>query len=168
MSIDERIAHIAESARRNRWATAGLELIELRKWYEASPPEAFAADERSWAEFVSKRLPSIAPADVERFMGAVLYRGGAMQCSACGAQAVCRCGCGAPYFVEPPWATPASAPVSARDRAVAAIQAAPEKSDRAIAGEIGVGHQTVGRARRRMTAAGVVDHPLDHPAAGRL
>jgi hypothetical protein len=162
MSIDERVAHIAESARRKRWATAGLELVELRKWYEASAPEAFAADERTWTDFASKRLPSIEPADVQRFMGAVLYRGSAMQCSACGAQAVCRCGCGAPYVIEHPWAAPAPPPVSALDRAVAAIQATPEKSDRAIAGEIGVGHQTVGRARRRMQTAAADGPSVDH------
>jgi hypothetical protein len=57
-----------------------------------------------------------------------------MHCSACGAEAKAACACGAPY-------------VSAAARAIAAIAKNPEKSDRAIAAEIGVGNKTVSRAR---------------------
>jgi len=41
--------------------------------------------------------------------------------------------------------------VPARQRAAEAITANPEKSDRSIAEDIGVGHQTVGRARKIQT-----------------
>jgi hypothetical protein len=56
-------------------------------------------------------------------------------CSACGATTDAACDCGVPY-------------VPAGERAAAAIVAHPEKSDRAIAAEIGVDHKTVGAARR--------------------
>jgi hypothetical protein len=57
-----------------------------------------------------------------------------IMCSECGACADAACNCGAPY-------------VPAKERAMAAIEANPEKSDRAIAAELGVGHATVSRAR---------------------
>jgi hypothetical protein len=56
-------------------------------------------------------------------------------CSACGATTEATCDCGAPYL-------PAS------QRAAEAIAANPERSDRAIAAEIGVGKNTVMRARQ--------------------
>jgi hypothetical protein len=56
-------------------------------------------------------------------------------CTRCGAQAHAACNCGVSYI-------PASA------RAAAAVQANPEKSDRAIAEQIGVDHKTVAKARR--------------------
>src|SRR6516162_6083805 len=59
---------------------------------------------------------------------------GSLECSECGARASASCKCGAPY-------------VPARARAVAVLTEHPEKSDRAIAAEIGVGHATVSRAR---------------------
>jgi IS30 family transposase len=51
---------------------------------------------------------------------------------------------------------PASAPkkASALERAIVAILATPEKSNRAIAAEIRVSHQTVKRARQRIKTAG--------------
>lgn len=58
-----------------------------------------------------------------------------MICTGCGAEANASCNCGKPY-------EPASV------RAAAAVAASPEKSDRAIAAEIGVDHKTVGKARR--------------------
>jgi hypothetical protein len=57
-----------------------------------------------------------------------------MVCTACGAEASASCNCGVSY-----------APKSAR--AAEAIKANPEKSDRAIAAEIGVSHTTVQEAR---------------------
>jgi hypothetical protein len=149
-SIDQRIAHISECARRRRWAGAGLGLVELRQWYEASHATAFADDERTWPDFIAKRFPSIPATDIERLTGQVLYRGGSLQCSDCGAQVVCQCGCGAPYVVAHPWAAPPPAPVSALDRATAAILASPGKSNRAIGAEIGMSYQTVRRARQRL------------------
>ena len=53
-----------------------------------------------------------------------------MQCSECGAAGIAACDCGAPYM-------------PAADRAAKAIAANPDKSDRAIAAEIGVDHETV-------------------------
>jgi hypothetical protein len=67
-----------------------------------------------------------------------------LQCSACGAEANASCNCGKPY-------------VPARQRAADAIQANPDKSDRAIAGEIGVGKDTVRRARASTGAPAPVD-----------
>jgi hypothetical protein len=160
---DQRIAHIRECALRDRWAAAGFGLIELRQWYEASPATAFPDDERTWPDFAAKRLPSI---DVGRLIGQVQFRGGTLQCSGCGALAVCHCGCGTPYLVDHPWGAPAPPPapkLSAFDRAIAAILAAPEKSNRAIAAEIGVSNQTVMRARQRMTTAGPDGAVMEHP-----
>lgn len=57
-------------------------------------------------------------------------------CSLCGADGEGSCNCGASY-------------VPAGQRAADAISKNPGKSDRAIAEEIGVSDQTVGRARRR-------------------
>src|SRR5512132_4385833 len=59
----------------------------------------------------------------------------ALACSACGAAGEANCDCGAPYM-------PASV------RAAKAITENPNKSDRAIAAEIGVDHKTVGAARK--------------------
>jgi predicted amidophosphoribosyltransferase len=58
-----------------------------------------------------------------------------LECSVCGAGAVASCNCGAPY-------------VSAGVRAAEAIAKNPEKSDRAIADDLGVGSNTVRRARK--------------------
>jgi hypothetical protein len=58
-----------------------------------------------------------------------------LECSSCGATADASCNCGAPY-------------VPARERAAAAVAANPEKSDRAIAADIGVSHPTVAKARK--------------------
>jgi hypothetical protein len=58
-----------------------------------------------------------------------------MKCSSCGAAAEATCDCGMPY-------------VPAGDRAAKAVAENPEMSDRAIAAEIGVGPETVRRARK--------------------
>jgi hypothetical protein len=58
-----------------------------------------------------------------------------LKCSACGATAKAACNCGAPY-------------VPAGVLAAKAVAASPEKSNRAIADEIGVGFETVRRARQ--------------------
>lgn len=64
-----------------------------------------------------------------------------LECSACGAAADAACSCGAEYL-------PASM------RAAKAIEVSPEKSDRAIADETGIGHATVSRARKKATVSG--------------
>jgi hypothetical protein len=58
-----------------------------------------------------------------------------IQCPECGVCADAACDCGVAY-------------VTAGTRAAAAVSKEPEKSDRAIASEIGVDHKTVGSARR--------------------
>lgn len=64
-----------------------------------------------------------------------LRRASEIGCSACGATVDAACDCGAPYL-------------PAGHRAAEAIAANPQKSDRAIARDIGVDHKTVGIARR--------------------
>ena len=59
-----------------------------------------------------------------------------LQCSSCGADATASCDCGVAY-------------VPAGKRAQEAVAASPERSDRAIAAEIGVDHKTVAKARAR-------------------
>jgi hypothetical protein len=59
----------------------------------------------------------------------------AMHCSKCGVEAAAACDCGVPY-------------VPAGVAAAKAVAAHPEKSDRAIAAEIGVADRTVNRARK--------------------
>jgi hypothetical protein len=62
-----------------------------------------------------------------------------LRCEGCGTLADAACGCGLPY-------------VPASKRAKDAIAAAPHKSDRAIAAEIGVNQSTVSRVRKRTDA----------------
>jgi len=59
----------------------------------------------------------------------------ALECSECGAKGEGSCRCGVPY-------------VPAGERAAKAIEANPEKSDRAIAAESGISRATVQRARK--------------------
>jgi hypothetical protein len=69
-------------------------------------------------------------------------------CLKCGAEAVAPCGCGAPL-------------VTHGKRAEAAVQAAPERSDHAIAADIGVSVPTIGRARLRLGMVQDVRKGLD-------
>ena len=62
-----------------------------------------------------------------------------LQCSRCGAAGWAGCSCGTKYLE----------PITA---ATAAVLANPHKSDRALAAEIGVGSNTVRRARQKGTA----------------
>jgi phage N-6-adenine-methyltransferase len=70
-----------------------------------------------------------------------------LECSACGAEANASCNCAKPY-------------VPAKDKAVAAIKATPEKSDRAIAADIGVSAMTVNRARKSTVTDDTVDERI--------
>jgi len=67
-----------------------------------------------------------------------------MECSSCGAAGIAACDCGAPYM-------PASA------RAAKAIVENRDKSDRAIAAEIGVSGETVRQARKQLPSDLAVD-----------
>jgi hypothetical protein len=69
----------------------------------------------------------------------------AIGCTSCGATVDAACDCGTPYM-------------PAGQRAAAAVAANPNLSDRAIAKEIGVGKNTVLRARQELTGP---DGPVD-------
>jgi hypothetical protein len=73
-----------------------------------------------------------------------------MVCTACGAEADASCNCGKPY-------------VPAKERAAKAVAENPQKSDRAIAAEIGVSHPTVAKARKESTGN---DLPVGEPRIG--
>jgi hypothetical protein len=64
-----------------------------------------------------------------------------LECTQCGASGEGSCNCGAEY-------------VAPGQRAAKALKANPERSDRAIAAEIGVDHKTVGAARKAATGEG--------------
>jgi hypothetical protein len=68
---------------------------------------------------------------------------GRIECSACGAATDAACNCGAPYLA----AKERAAAAVVKERTEAAAEGRREKSDRAIAAEAGVSHQTIGRIR---------------------
>src|SRR5262245_14756583 len=74
-----------------------------------------------------------------------------MECSSCGATANAACGCGVAY-------------VPASTRAREAIAKNPEKSDRALAADLGIGKDSVRRARDKLTGAHA---PVDEKRIGR-
>lgn len=63
-----------------------------------------------------------------------------MTCTGCGAEANASCNCGKPY-------------VPKKQRATDAVAANPQRSNRAIAADIGVSDDTVARARNELGAA---------------
>jgi hypothetical protein len=68
-----------------------------------------------------------------------------MVCTCCGAEVNAACSCGVAY-------------VPKSVRAAEAVKANPEKSNRAIAEEIGVDHKTVGKARAGLEDVGTIPH----------
>lgn len=164
LTIDERIAAIVRAQQQNRYVSAGLGLVNLVQWYEASDPTVFPVGQRTLPEFLTARVPLDA-ALIQRLVGGVLHRGGLLRCAACNTAGPCLCACGAPYVPEQ--AAPALpkpvAKTSALERATAAILATPEKSNRAIAAEIGVSNQTVMRARQRIKSAGSDGALMEQP-----
>jgi hypothetical protein len=156
------VAHIIAAERAGRLVTAALGLARLREVYEGLDPATGAG----WAEFVHTYLePAIGLSRINELIGRMVHRGAMLRCSQCEAETRCPCGCGVPYVSQHRWAK--QRPVkerSAQDRAAAAIAAHPEMSDRAIAEQIGVGHQTVMRARRKLKRTredGPVGGPVD-------
>jgi hypothetical protein len=125
---------------------AALGLARLREHIEADP----LSHPEGWAAFARKSLP-LARDRIAALIGQMVHRGGMLRCTNCGTFAKCACGCGAPYAVDHPWA--ADPKSGALDRAVAAVTAHPERSNRAIAAEIGVSFETVRRARAAAKAA---------------
>jgi hypothetical protein len=158
------IGYIVESDRAGRRVGAGAGLVRLREHYDNIDPRDLPGDEQSWGAFAAKHIP-LPAARVSELIGAMVVRGGSLRCVRCGTATRCACGCGRPYVSEHRWAMSveamlteavperANAP-SALDRALAAVTADPQKSNRAIAAEIGVSHQTVKRAREQLKAAG--------------
>jgi DNA-binding transcriptional MocR family regulator len=73
-----------------------------------------------------------------------------MVCTGCGAEVNANCNCGVVY-------------VPKAQRAADAIKANPEKSDRAIAKEIGASPTTVGKAREQLSTTGQLE---DRPRTG--
>jgi hypothetical protein len=138
---------IADAARDGLWMICALALVNLRRHYDSLDPNDLPADERDWQSYAAKWLP-FRPDRADQLIGRVAYRGGPLRCTRCGAKTRCACGCGAPYTPAHPWAAaPVQPALSALERARAAIAADPGKSNRTIAGEIGVSHETVRRAR---------------------
>jgi hypothetical protein len=128
-------------------------------------PFELPIDEQRWETFAAKHVPL--PVElVAELLGRGVFAGGPISCTQCGARSKAVCACGAPYLSQHKWIVPPEEPVpappNALDRAMAAVKAQPEKSNRELAAEIGVGHQTVGRARKRLQAIGKDGPPLDH------
>jgi hypothetical protein len=69
-----------------------------------------------------------------------------LRCTGCGAEANAACNCGKPY-------------VPKLKRAAEAVAAHPEKSDRALAKEVGVSPTTMGKARESTVHTGQLDEP---------
>jgi hypothetical protein len=143
--------------RAGRHITAAAALATVRNRHATLSPNDLAGDERTWRDFAAKHIP-LPPERVDELVGGMIHRGGLLQCTKCGVGTICPCGCGAPYLVERRDWTAAG---TALERAGAAIAAHPEKSNRAIAKEIGVSDQTVRRARRQLEDSGT-DVALDH------
>jgi hypothetical protein len=166
-TLTEMIGHIVDYERAGRRVAVGLGLTRLRERYEGLDPEDLPPDEQSWEAFVAKHLPL--PAErIAELIGKMVHHGGVLHCTKCGTKSKCGCGCGAPYVGDHRWAIPIAKveptkKPSALDRAAVAIAAHPDKSDRAIAAEIGMDHKTVAKARRAMAVS-----PLDSPPEKRV
>jgi hypothetical protein len=162
---------IVESERTGRLVTAGLALRRLQEHCEAYDVRELPPDEQDWQAVVAKYIP-LPAARIAELIGRVSRSSGRLlRCAGCGASLHSRCACGAPYSsgehspVEAPPLAPVPAKQTAHDRAVAAVTAHPEKSDRALAAEIGVGHQTVGRARKQLEVRKDHGPLMDHREA---
>ena len=165
-SFDGMIASAVASMKAGRKVAAALTLTRLREDHEGLT-DILPDDERNWGDFVRKRIP-LPPQEVDQLIGNMVHKRTTLHCTQCDATAVSACGCGAPYVGNHPWAgTSTAKPVTGHDRAVAAIKANPKKSDRTIAAEIGVGKDTVRRARTIASAA-IPDAPPDAPPARRV
>jgi hypothetical protein len=140
LSIADLVANVIKMQRAGREIAAGLGLATLRNRMPAG----------DWPRFLAEHFPSTEAA--EKALGRVVYRNGIARCRRCSAEIVCPCGCGAPYVSAGVSREPTGA--RALERAMAAIEANPGLSDRAISKQIGVSHQTVMRARRTSGARG--------------
>ena len=164
---DDLLANAVDSMQRGRSIVAGLAFIQLR--------QSFGHD-RDWKGYIEARELDLDT--VERLIGAVAFRNAMARCAKCAAQVRCPCQCGAPYRPETPWADePESEPDLAMpapkpprvspafDRALAAIEADPSKSNRLIAKEIKVGETTVRDARERYVSERAVERAVERVGA---
>jgi hypothetical protein len=140
-SSAEMIENIVKAEGRGRPMVAAFGLARLREFHEATNPG------EPWADFARKNIP-LGRDRIEELIGTMVHRNNLIRCVKCGIAAKCPCGCGVPYVSDHPWANPDPlTKTSALERAAEAVAANPEKSNRAIAAEIGVSAQTVKRAR---------------------
>jgi hypothetical protein len=157
LSIAGMIEQIAQAEAHGRPVLAALGLARLREFHEATHPT------EPWADFVRRQIP-LARDRVDELIGRLVHRGALLRCTSCGTTARCPCGCGVPYASDHPWANADPlTKATALDRAAAAVAAHPEKSNRAIAAEIGVSEPTVRRARRQLKDGERHDAPDDAP-----
>jgi hypothetical protein len=157
LSIASMVEQITQAEARGRPVLAALGLARLREFHETTNPAV------PWADFARRHIP-LARDRVEALIGRMVHRGALLRCTSCGTTAKCPCGCGVPYLSDHPWAN--ADPLtreSALERAAAAVAAHPEKSNRAIAAEIGVSEPTVRRARRQLKDGERHDAPDDAP-----
>ena len=158
LSVAGMLECITQAEARGRSILAALGLARLREFHEATNPTEL------WAEFSRKHVP-LARDRVEELIGRMVHRNAVLRCTKCSTEVKCPCGCGVPFVSDHPWAN--ADPLTratALERAAEAVAAHPEKSNRAIAAEIGVGAQTVKRARDAAKAAapdGAVDGAVD-------
>jgi hypothetical protein len=154
LSIAEMLERITRDEARGRTVLAALGVARLREFHEATNPA------EPWPDFARKNVP-LARDRVEELIGSMVHRGALLRCTRCGTGAKCPCGCGVPYVSDHPWANADPlTKATALERASAAVAAHPEKSNRAIAAEIGVDGKTVAKARSSLMN-------IDLPKAGR-
>lgn len=155
--------------RAGRSIAVSLGLARLRARHEASCSE-LPVELQSWDDFVANHIP-LPATRVNELIGRIVHSG-EMRCTSCGVKTFSRCGCAAPYIGAHRWAmqlkepaptTPREKASPAFDHALAAVTAHPEKSNRALAAEIGVAEPTVRRARRQLEASANDDAPDDAP-----
>ena len=144
-TLADMVAFVNERHEAGRWATAGLALVKVKDRFLAIDPADRPGRRETWREFVESNFP-MGFDQADELLGRLdpARRHGALRCCRCSWLLQAPCLCGAPYAPVDPEPV---APLSALERAAAAIAAEPDKSDRAIAKELGVGKDTVRRAR---------------------
>lgn len=158
--ISKLIANILEYERAGRRVSAGAGLVRLREHYDALDRAGLPDDEQTWEAYAAKHV-RLAPERVSELAGKMVHHGGMLRCTKCGTGSQSYCGCGRPYVSEHRWGMSVEAMLveasperanepSALDRAIAAVEAHPEKSNRALAAEIGCDDKTIAKARRAM------------------
>jgi hypothetical protein len=146
------LANAKEAVRLDRRPAAGLAFCQLRETFER-PSE--------WLAFLQMNLAPLQLTKVEALMGEVRFRGALMTCSHPGCDCTVKAPCshGKPYIVDGSWpddtaVVPAAlVTTAAMDRALEAIKADRNKSNRLIAREIGASEFLVRKARKAIAPA---------------